>query len=98
MLPILLFCGAFAVLRAIARVGRLLRCRLERRPAGVAELGVPFSEANRYLICIGDECTAKSEHVWRARVAAPRATGLDASAEAASGYSGFPFSSEELPS
>jgi len=56
-------------LSAIARVGRLLHSRLERRPASIAELCFRLSEANRYLICIGDKCTAKSEHVRRARQA-----------------------------
>jgi hypothetical protein len=60
-----LACGAFARLSAIARVGRLLRSRLKRRPASIAELGVLLSETNRYLIRIGDECPAKSEHVGR---------------------------------
>jgi hypothetical protein len=61
-----LSCGAFARLSAIARVGQLLRPRLERRPASIAELGVLLSETNCYLIRIGDEHTAKSEHVGRA--------------------------------
>jgi hypothetical protein len=38
----------------------------DRSPACIAELGVLFSETSRYLICIGDERTAKSEHVQRA--------------------------------
>src|SRR5882724_1011287 len=64
-----LSCGAVANSGAIVHGWELFHSRLERRPAGVAELGVPLSETNRYLICIGDELTAKSEHVRRARQA-----------------------------
>jgi hypothetical protein len=61
-----LSCGAFASFNAI---GRLLRSRLDSRPASIAELGVLLSETDRYLMRIGDECTAKSERVRRARQA-----------------------------
>lgn len=64
-----LFRGAFARLSAVARVGLLLYSRLEHCLACIAEFGILLSETNRYLICIGDECTAKSEHVWGARQA-----------------------------
>ena len=46
--------------------GELVHCRLKHPPTGIAVLGGPLSETNRYLICIGDERTAKSEHVRRA--------------------------------
>ena len=61
-----LFCGTLAGLSAAAGVGLLRYSRLERHPASIAEQGVPFSETDGYLICIGDECTAKSEYVRRA--------------------------------
>jgi hypothetical protein len=64
-----LSCGAVANPGAIARGGGLVHSRLERRPADIAKLGVPLSKTNRYLIHIGDERTAKSEHIRRARQA-----------------------------
>jgi hypothetical protein len=64
--PILLSRGAFASSSAI---GKLLHSHLDRRPACIAKLGTLLSETSRYLICIGDKRTAKSEHVGCARCA-----------------------------
>src|ERR1700722_9258094 len=59
--------GAVANSSAIAHGGGLVHSLLEHRSACIAEFGVPLSEASRYLIYVGDECTAKSEHVGCAR-------------------------------
>ena len=61
--------GAVASPIASANAGHLFHLYLNRGPAGIAELGASLSETNRYRINIGDEPTAKPEHVRRAREA-----------------------------
>jgi hypothetical protein len=64
---ICLSCGAPANAVAISSAGHLRDVHLDHLPASIAELGASLSETNRYIVCIWDERTAKSERVGRAR-------------------------------
>jgi hypothetical protein len=61
-----LSCSGAANSIAFACVGWLQSLRCAGSPACIAKLSVLLSETSSYLICIGNERAAKSEHVGRA--------------------------------